>query len=188
VTAGGSAERTPWIIAWIVVAICLAGIVYFVTHKPTEQAGPDMANSGASSGAPGGTGGTPPDISQMTPKERFLRLHDRIMNAASQSDTATVTRFSPMALTAYSMLDTIDTDVRFHAAAIYLRIGRNPEALAFADLIRAEVAQAKGDSVQFDTIRKRFLAHYDAELARKRPEYEEHKAMLESFKTEAGPK
>lgn len=202
VTAGGSAERTPWMIAWVVVAICLAGIVYFVTHKPTEQAGPDMANAGASSGVPGGAGeGAPPDISQMTPRERFLRLHDRIMNAASQGDTATVTRFSPMALTAYSMLDSIDTDLRFHAAAIYLRLGQYPEALAladtiqigakdhlFADLVRAEVAQAKGDSAQFDRIRKNFLAHYDAELARKRPEYEEHKAMLESFRSETAPK
>ncbi len=200
VTAGGSAERTPWLIAWTVVAICLAGIVYFVTHKPTEQAGPDMANSGASSGAPGGTGGTPPDISQMTPKDRFLRLHDRIMNAASQGDTATVTRFSPMALTAYSMLDTIDTDLRFHAAAIHLRLGQYPEALAladtiqaaaknhlFADLIRAEVAQARGDNAQFVRIRQHFLAHYDAELAEKRPEYLEHKAMLESFKAQATP-
>lgn len=201
VTAGGSAERTPWVIAWLVVALCLAGIVYFVTHKPTAQAGPDMANSGGNSGAPGGAGGAPPDISQMTPKERFLRLHDRIMSAASQGDTATVTRFSPMALTAYTMLDTIDTDLRFHAAAIHLRLGQYPEALAladtiqmgakdhlFADLVRAEVAQAKGDKAQSARIRQNFLAHYDAELARNRPEYEEHKAMLESFKNQAAPK
>jgi len=202
VTAGGSAERTPWLIAWVVVAICLAGIVYFVTHKPSEQAGPDMANAGASgAGGPAGSSGTPPDISQMTPRERFLRLHDRIMNAASQGDTATVTRFSPMALSAYGMLDTIDTDVRFHAAAIHLRLKQYPEALAladtiqagakdhlFADLIRAEAAQARGETAQFDRIRRNFRAHYDAELAQKRPEYLEHKDMLESFKAQATPK
>ena len=202
VTAGGSGERTPWIIAWTVVAICIAGIVYFVNHKPSDATRPDMANAGAGSSAgPAGPGGQPPDISQMTPKERFLRLHDRIMNAAGQGDTATVTRFSPMALTAYTMLDSIDTDMRFHAGAIHLRLGQYPEALAladtiqasakdhlFADLLRAEVAQARGDQAEFARIRQHFLAHYDAELAQKRPEYAEHKAMLETFKAQAAPK
>lgn len=203
VTAGGAAERTPWLIAWAVVALCIAGIVYFVTHKPAEQAGPDMANAGtsAASGAPDGAGGQPPDISQMTPRERFLRLNDRIMNAAGQGDTATVLRFSPMALTAYSMLDTIDADLRFHAAELYLQLGQYRATLAladtiqagardhlFADVLRAEVAEHQRDRAAFDRSRKAFLAHYDAELAQKRPEYQEHQAMLDEFKAQTTPK
>jgi hypothetical protein len=203
VTAGGSAERTPWLIAWGVVALCLAGIVYFVTHKPGEQARPDMANTGApaaAGGGPSGGAGQPPDISQMTPKERFLRLHDRIMSAAGQGDSATVTRFAPMALAAYGMLDTIDNDLRYHAAAIHLRLGDYSEALAladtiqvtakhhlFADMLRAEVAQARGDRAGFARSRQDFLAHYDAELALKRPEYQEHQAMLDAFKRQTAP-
>jgi hypothetical protein len=200
VTAGGSAERTPWIFAWTVVAICLAGIVYFVNHKPSAQTGPDMANAGTAGAAGAAGGGAPPDISQMTPRERFLRLHDRIMSAAGQGDTATVARFSPMALTAYTMLDTFDSDLRFHAAAIHLQLRQYPEALAladtiqatardhlFADMLRAEVAQARGQQAEFARYRRDFLAHYDAELAQKRPEYEEHKAMLEAFKAQGGP-
>ncbi len=201
VTAGGSAERTPWLLAWGVVALCLAGIVYFVTHKPGEQSRPDMANTGAPDGGGPPAAGRPPDITQMTPKERFLRLHDRIMTAARQGDSATVTRFAPMAIAAYGMLDTIDDDLRFHAGAIHVRLGQYPEALAladtiqadakdhlFADLLRAEVAQAKGDRAAFDRSRRNFLSHYDAELALKRPEYEEHKAMLEEFKSQTTPK
>lgn len=203
VTAGGMAERTPWLVAWSLVALTLGGITYFVVTKASAAARPDMANVGAGAGAAApaaGGGGAPPDISQMTPRERFLRLHDRIMTAADQGDTATAKRFAPMALLAYGMLDSYDPDVRFHAGTIHIRLGQYAEALAladtidaevpnhlFADLLRAEVAQEQGNRAAFEKSRRSFLAHYDAQIASGRPEYQEHQAVLTAFKQTSAP-
>ena len=57
-----------------------------------------------------------PDISNMSPEERFLRLWDRVERAASNGDTTTVRQFAPMALGAYAQLPSADNDQRFHAA------------------------------------------------------------------------
>ena len=59
----------------------------------------------------------------MSPRERFDRLYNRIMTAAENGDEGTVTNFTPMALSAYSMLDTVDADARYHAALIKLHTG-----------------------------------------------------------------
>ncbi|HEY7681357.1 MAG TPA: hypothetical protein VH879_01830 [Gemmatimonadales bacterium] len=200
VTSAGSGERTAWLMAWSLVALTLGGIVYFVAGKSSAAATPDMANVGsAPSGRAGGVGGgAPPDISQLTPRERFLRLHDRILTAAGQGDSATVTRFAPMALAAYGMLDRFDPDVRFHAGTIHVRLRQYPEALAladtiqaeandhlFADLLRAEVAEARGDRTALQRSRRAFLAHYPEQIASGRPEYTEHRTLLEEFKREA---
>ena len=201
VTVGGIAERTPWFVAWSLVVLALGGITYFVVTKGSAAARPDMANAGAGAAAPAaGSGGAPPDISQMTPRERFLRLHDRIMTAADQGDTATANRFAPMALLAYGMLDSYDPDVRFHAGTIHIRLGQYAEALAladtidaevpnhlFADLLRAEVAQDQGNRAAFEKSRRSFLAHSDAQIASGRPEYQEHQAVLTAFKQTSAP-
>ena len=205
VTATESGERLVWSAAWILVVLSIGGIGYVAYSKSRAPDRPDMANTGASrsaetngSGAAPSSGGAPPDISQMTPRERFFRLHDRIMAAMEQGDTAAGKRFAPMALAAYGMLDSLDPDVRYHAGAIHIRLGQYPAALAladtiqaeakdhlFADLLRAEAAQASGDKVGLERSRRAFLAHYDAQLATERPEYEEHLAMLEDFKRQA---
>jgi hypothetical protein len=197
VSTGGSQERTAWIIAWILVAVTLAGIAYFVLTKDQQQNRPDMANTGAP--GPAASPGTPPDISQMTPRERFLRLHDRIMAAAEQGDSATARRFSPMAIQAYDMLDGYDPDVRYHAGAIRIQLGQYAEALAladtiqaeakdhlFGDMLRAEVAQAKGDQALLQKSKRAFLAHYDGQIAAGRAEYQEHRAVLDEFRKQAG--
>ena len=188
-------ERNAWIFAWTMVALVLGVIVYYVETKDAAPIGADMANAGTASGAGAPTGGRPPDISQMTPRERFLKLHDRIMSAAEQGDTGTVTRFSPMALAAYGMLDTIDVDARYHAGAIHLRIGEVAAALALADsinrespdnllglLLRAEAAQVGKDPSGFEKARKDFLTHFDRQIKLNRPEYAEHRSMLDELR------
>ena len=193
---GGSVDRAPWIMAWALVALSLSGIAWFVLTKDEGAAAAQMANAG--NAPPGGgqaAGGTPPDISQMTPRERFLRLHDRIMSAVGAGDTATAQRFAPMALQAYGMLDPIDADARYHAGAIHIQLGEFPAALAladtiqagapdhlFADLLRLEVAQARGDLAEATRAGQTFLRHLDAELQAGRPEYQEHRAMLDQLK------
>lgn len=155
-----------------------------------------MANTGAS--GPAASSGAPPDISQMTPRERFLRLQDRIMAATQQGDSATARRFAPMAIQAYGMLDSYDPDVRYHAGAMHIQLGQYREALAladtiqaeakdhlFGDLLRADAAQAKGDQALLRRSRRAFLDHYDGQMAAGRTEYQEHRALLDDFRSQA---
>jgi hypothetical protein len=190
----GSAQ--PWIVALSIIVVSIGAILYVVLVKRPEAARPDMANTGAP--ATGPTGPRPPDISQMSPDERFIRLNDRVMSAIEQGDSATATRFLPMALAAYAQLDRSDTDLRYHAAILHVAAGDLPQATALADsitadvkdhlfgsMIRAAVAEAKGDRAGIAQAHRAFLAHYDAEIAQNRPEYQEHKAALEEFRRQA---
>jgi hypothetical protein len=160
---------------------------------------PDMANPGAGGApaGPAGPAGPAPDISQMTPRERFDRLFNRIMQAAEQGDSAQVERFTPMALGAYAQLDSADADARYHAAVLRLQVGDQAGALALADtllarspghlfgyLIRGSAARMAGDSAAAARAARDFAAHYDAEMRANRIEYREHQASLDDFKRE----
>jgi hypothetical protein len=185
------------------VVVAVVGIAYFVLARDRTPERPDMANVGAAPGGGGDAGsprpGTPPDISQMSPLERFTRLHDRIMKAFEDGDTATAIRFAPMALAAYGALEQPDPDLQYHAGVIYSRVGQYPAALAladtiqaeapehlFADMLRAEVAKAKGDQAALGRNRQAFLSHVDRQLASGRPEYTEHRDLIEEFRKQAG--
>jgi hypothetical protein len=183
-------------VALTIIAVSVGAILYVVLVKHPEAERPDMANTGAPANGPAGA--RPPDISQMSPDERFIRLNDRVMNAIEQGDSATATRFLPMALAAYGQLDRSDIDLRYHAAILHVAAGDLPEAAALADsitaevkdhlfgsMIRAAVAEARGDKAGITKAHKAFLSHYDAEIAQNRPEYQEHKAALEEFRRQA---
>ena len=191
-----SSSDTPWYVALTIIAVAVGAILYVVLVKHPEAARPDMANTGAPTSGPAGP--RPPDISQMSPDERFIRLNDRVMNAIEQGDSATATRFLPMALAAYGQLDRSDIDLRYHAAILHVAAGDLPQAAALADsitaevkdhlfgsMIRAAVAEAKGDKAGIAKAHQTFLSHYDAEVAQNRPEYQEHKAALEEFRRQA---
>jgi hypothetical protein len=56
----------------------------------------------------------------------------------------------------------------------------------FGYYLRASVAQAQGDSAGAREARKAFRSHFDAEMAKKdRPEYGQHRVMLEKFRDAA---
>jgi hypothetical protein len=80
----------------------IAGLLIFLTRRAPAPAAEVAANAPFAGGA--AAGGPPPDISSMSPRERFDRLYNRIMTAAENGDEETVTNFSPMALSAYTML------------------------------------------------------------------------------------
>lgn len=179
-------------------------IAYKVASEQPAPRIPSMANPGAA-GAAGAAGeqetGPAPDISQMTPRERFDRLFNRIMEAAEQQDTAQVVRFTPMALGAYAQLDSFDPDARYHAAVLHLQAGDAAAAAALADTILAEspghlfgyvvrgaAAQLRNDPAALAQSQRDFLAHFGAESAAARPEYAEHAPVIEEFKGEAGGK
>jgi hypothetical protein len=122
------------------------------------------------------------------------------MKGFQDGDTASAIRFAPMALAAYGALERPDPDLRYHAGVIYARVGQYPAALAladtiqaeapdhlFAEILRAEVAQAKGDQAALGRSRRAFLAHVARQLASGRPEYTEHRELIEEFRRQAGP-
>ncbi|HUL69343.1 MAG TPA: zinc ribbon domain-containing protein [Gemmatimonadales bacterium] len=146
----------------------------------------------------GSPGGAPPDISQMTPRERFDRLYNRIMRSAESGDDAGVAQFTPMALQAYGMLDSIDADARYHAAMLRMHTGDVSGAEALADTILLKqpghllgyvllgtAARFQKDSKALARNYTAFLSHYDAEIKAKRPEYTEHARSIEDFKKAA---
>ena len=192
-------ERSAWIVAGTLSALLVGLIVYnVVTQEPAPQI-PDMANAGAAAGDQSGAPvGAPPDISQLSPRERFDRLFNRIMQAAEQGDTAQVRRFTPMALGAYAQLDTVDVDARYHAAVIRLQTGDIAGAHALADtileespdhlfgyLVRGTAAELADDPGARTQAEREFLRRYDREMAAGRPEYRDHAPVIEEFRKEA---
>jgi hypothetical protein len=139
-----------------------------------------------------------PDISQLSPRERFNRLYNRVMQAAQSGDQATMTRFMPMALGAYEMLDSTDADARYHAALLRVHNGDVEGSRALGDSILAAqpghllgyvvlgtTARWRKDEAALAKAYREFLAHYDAEMKANRQEYGEHRASLDEFRRTA---
>jgi Double zinc ribbon len=190
--AGSPAERRAWTIAAVLCVVLVGGIAYQVSSSAPQPVAPDMANTGVNPGE------RAPDISGMSPRERFDRLFNRIMQAAERRDSEEVDRFTPMALGAYAQLDTWDADARYHAAVIHLQAGSLAQARALADTILAEApghlfgyviqgtaAHLQQDSAAEARAKREFLARYSSELAANRVEYLEHRPVLEEFKEKA---
>jgi hypothetical protein len=192
-------DRGAWILAGTLCVVLVAGITYKVSSSALRPLAPDMANAGVATGEPNTRpSGLAPDISGMSPRERFDRLFNRIMQAAERGDTAEVQRFTPMALGAYEQLDTRDIDARYHAAVLRLQAGDFRRARALADTILAEspghlfgyvvrgtAARWQNDSATRARAQRDFLAHYAAEMGTQRVEYLEHRPVLDEFKNEA---
>jgi hypothetical protein len=192
----GSRERTAWIVAGAAVIVALLLTVWKIGRPgPTV---PDMGNTGNVDARGAAPPGRAPDISAMSPRERFDRLYDRIMQAAEKGDSQVVMQFAPMAIGAYELLDTVNADARYHAAMIHLIVGNAPGALAladtiqsgapghlFADVIRGEAADRTNDTALLTRSYRSFLDHFDAELKSGRIEYTEHRPVLDDFRTRA---
>lgn len=197
-SGGAKKERTAWIAAAVGVIATIATVAYFFGRgqQPTPTGG-SMGNAGNVNPT---TAGRAPDISQMSPRERFDRLFGRIMRAAEANAADTVMLFSPMALESYRLLgpSDVDADARYHAAMIHMVVGEFTEAKAKADtilanqpkhlfglLIQGEVALQENDQATLAQIYRQFLAAYDAEIAARRREYSEHQPVLTDFKNRA---
>ncbi|NOT07657.1 MAG: zinc ribbon domain-containing protein [Gemmatimonadales bacterium] len=195
---GGPAPVSrPGIIAPLAVAgvaLVVLLIVLVVPRGPSSGGAPPV---GADAVAPGE--GTPPDLSTMSPRERFDRLYNRVMRAAEAGDAPTMTQFSPMAFQAYQQLDTVDADAQYHAAVLFLHVRSDSRsALALADsilrtspghllgiLIQGTAAGMTGDSAALRRSSRAFLGAWDKELAADRPEYRDHRVMLDQFRAGA---
>jgi len=173
-------------------------VVVFVLIIGRASRGPAVTPPAAPF-ASGTGGGAPPDLSQLSPRERFDRLYNRVMEAAERGDTAEMARFTPMALLAYGMLDSLDADARYHAALLQLHSGGVEAAAALGDsilaatpghlfgyVVQATIAKWRGDQATLRRAYQEFNRHVEEELARPdRPEYEQHRQVIEAFRTEA---
>jgi hypothetical protein len=180
-------------LAGLALAGVLAVVLIMLIRKSPAPPAQEIAAS-----VPGDAAGAPPDISNMSPRERFNRLYNRVMTAAQSGDEATVTRFTPMALMAYAQLDTVDADARYHAALINVHTGKTKEALALGDsiltqtpghlfgyIVRGTVARFQRDTIDLRRAYSGFLKRYDAEMKLARPEYAEHRTSLDDFRKAA---
>lgn len=165
-----------------------------------------MANAGNASAV--GSGDTSavaraPDISNMTPRERFTRLSDRIQTAIEARDSNQVFQFFPMAEGAFTQLPAADRDVdaRYHMGMLWAQVGEFPKAKAQADSIMAVapgnlfgyymyamLAEFRGDSTAARKARADFRANYDAEIKKARPEYKDHEPFLDTYRKGPGAK
>jgi hypothetical protein len=182
--------------AWRVAAaasVLVLGLLVVLVWRDKASAEPGSAGATVDAAA------SPPDLSSMSPRERFDRLYQRVMGAAQTGDTVTVERFAPMVFAAYDQLDTVDADARYHAALLHLHLqndtaaafrladtilGTNPRHL-FGFLIEGTAAQLAGDLPRLARARKALLAAWDAEQRAARPEYRDHQKMLDQFRAAA---
>jgi hypothetical protein len=172
--------------------VVLGIFIYSLMRGEAAAAAPSAAPT------PAAAAGQPPDISAMSPRERFNRLYDRVMKAAQSGDAATAAQFTPMALAAYAQLDTVDSDARYHAALLEVHAGDLPGALALADtmlakapgnllayMVRGSAARFGKDDAGLRRAYADFLRHYDAEIKSNDAGYVEHHAAIEDFRTQA---
>jgi hypothetical protein len=176
------------VIAWLVAAVAVGGVVIGVVRNKPDTASPTMANAG--NAVPGIA--PLPDLSALSPEERFATLFDRLMRAGTAWDSATVASLSPLAMAAYADLDSVDADTRFHAGLIAIQIGNFRGAHALADTLEARdpghlfgpilvgaLARLEGDTVAYRQALDRIRERAPSELARTdRPEYVEHRQLL----------
>ncbi|MGE0552908.1 MAG: zinc ribbon domain-containing protein [Gemmatimonadales bacterium] len=193
--AGGGPHRGRGdLIPWIVGAGLLVVILVLVARQ--DRAAAPEAPAAPFAGAAGG--GAPPDISNLSPRERFDRLYNRVMQASESGDTAQVAQFTPMALMAYGDLGQVDADARYHAAMLRLHTGDPAGAQFLADSILAEhpshlfglmvegaIARWNQDDAGRTRVERAYLAAYEKEIASGLPEYREHQTALENFRSQA---
>jgi len=174
--------------------LVVALIALYRTQSPAAAAAPSAQDAPFA----GAGGGTPPDLSKMTPREAFDRLFNRVMTASENGDTASANRFTPMAIMAYGNLPDVDADARYDVALIKLHAGDFDGARALADTIRkqeprhlfgfvlqAALGQFEKKPDQVTAAYRGFLAVADEELKANRPEYAAHRSMLDSFRQTA---
>lgn len=204
--AARSGERIPWAtLGWWAAGALMVVLILLLVFPVINPAGGPGGSQGpapSSQAAPfagGGAGsGTPPDLSQMTPREAADRLFNRVMEAAETGDSAQVAMFMPMALQAYEAARPLDADGRFHVSLLERTNGDYQAALTTADeglaeapdhllLLAAAGAAARelGEQARALGYYRRFLEVYDGERTTQRSGYPDHASLIPSLKEEA---
>ncbi len=139
------------------------------------------------------------DLSSMTPREAADRLFLRVMRGAAAGDVAELQAFLPMALDAYELVDSLDSQGVFRVALLQRIAGMESEALTTlrAGLAEdpqhllllghaAEIALSLGDSQAAREYAERFLDNLDEERERPLPEYQQNQAVIDNLAERSG--
>lgn len=201
------AHSLPWIVAAIALVTLLAflagnafnsrrGSSLDAPQNALPQAGLDDRAPAAGAPLEGPVRG--PDISQLSPQERADRLFNRVMLLASQGKTDSVLFFTPMAISAYEMLSPMNADQRYDLGRIAEVAEALPLARAQADTILMEnprhllglilasrIAGLDKREADQKGFASRLISAYQAESARKLPEYVRHGDDIDNALTEA---
>jgi hypothetical protein len=182
---------------WVVAAIALVSLLAFLAGKgfsARQGSGPDapqnsLSQVGGDGGAQGAIRG--PDISQLSPEESADRLFNRVMLLDGKGKTDSVLFFAPMAISAYQMLDPLNTAQRYELGRIAEVAGALPLAKAQADtilresrtnllglLLASRIAAVENRPAERSAYDTRLLAAYPAEAAKKLSEYQRHDADI----------
>lgn len=192
--SGWLTSQTLTVLAAAVISLVALGLLF----ASVIDVAPITSNSPENSAAPTATvSDQPPDLSTMTPREAADRLFNRVMMADEQGNTAEVEQFAPMAVAAYEMLESLDTDALFHMGQIHAAAGDIEAARSYADrmksvvpnhllaaLLEHRLAEAESNSAAAASAKKQFHDHYNEEISISRPEYDHHRASIERFRTE----
>jgi hypothetical protein len=186
----------PWFLAGCGVLAVHAAVIIMAVRTRAPIGAPVQSSGEFQSAPPAGATGSPPDISNMTPREAADRLYERIMRASEANDTAQVQFFAPMALNAYSRVQPLDADARLHLGLIEIASGNAAAAMVQADsitrtaglhlfgpLLKARAADAAGNRAAAREAYRAFLANYDAEMRKNLPEYTDHSQLLTETRT-----
>ncbi len=194
----GLAATLPWVVAGIAL-LALIGLVAAQRLGDARSAGALAGQAGAPFASGVAPGARPPDLSQLSPREVAGRLFDRVMRLHGEGKADSVAFFAAnMAIPAFQMLDTLDADARYDLGRIAEVSGAIPLARAQADAILGEhpnhllglvlaarVATASGNADARGEFERRLLAAEQAELAKRLPEYEAHRADIQNALSEA---
>lgn len=203
-------ERLPWILSGLAL-VAFAVAISLMIGESTGQRAEGMPPTGGIIESPGGgaiggaAGGgmdaSGVDLSNMSGREAADRLFDRAMRTEASGDTARARFFAGMGLQAYGGLPPgeTDADALFHVGLLQLMTGdaaaarqsadailaENPDHL-LAWILRARVAQLRGDEAAVTEARRRFTAALETERSAARPEYRQHAALIDEQAAELG--
>lgn len=193
---------------WAVAAIALLAFIALLAGQrfnrgPTAAAVPERTADippagpfagGAPAGAPDAEQAVrAPDISNMTPDERALRLFNRVVSLAEQGKRDSVQFFAPMALMSFQSLPTPTLLQRFELGRIAELADVKEIATAQADTIlqsspthllglslASTAARMRGDAKAQADYDKRLIAAAAAERAKNLQEYQVTQIDLDS--------
>jgi tetratricopeptide (TPR) repeat protein len=188
-------RNLPW---WIAGAAMFV-VILVVGVRMVQPAGPvALPTPGPAAPFASGSGGTPPDLSAMTPREAADRLFNRVMTYVSQGDSTGARAFVPMAIDAYGLARPLDADGLFHLALLNRTAGNAEAALANAQEVldrdanhllaltaAAEAATDLGRADAAAAYYRRVLEVYGAEMARGLTEYADHATFPQAVPSEA---
>ena len=190
---------------WAVAAIALLALIALVAGQRFNRR-PAVATTAAPPAAGPFAGGAPagdpnagerpvraPDISNMTPDERALRLFNRVVSLAEQGKRDSVQFFAPMALMSFQSLPTPTLLQRFELGRIAELAEVKEIATAQADTIlqsspthllgltlASTAARMRGDTKAQSDFDRRLLAAADAERGKNLQEYQVTQIDLDS--------